>query len=143
RIVVERRDPVELEPELSGALARLDIEVPEDLEVIGDEADRTHQHAPDTVLRQPAELLQDVGPEPRLAGGTGALESKGTVGDAGPLAKEPRGLEQLVAVRVAFSEDPLRERVRREHDVAVEAPHALRQHLKERLPRGPALAERE
>ena len=45
--------------------------------------------------------------------------------DPGALGDEPRGLEELVAVRVAVGEDPRRQAVRGEDDVRVRAAHAV------------------
>src|SRR5437660_12384807 len=42
-IVVQRLDPLELEPEPGRALAGLDVQVPPDLEMVGDEPDGRDQ----------------------------------------------------------------------------------------------------
>src|SRR5438094_374728 len=142
-IVVERLDAIELEAELGGPLARLDVEVPQDLEVIRDEADGADEHAPDPVRREPVELLQDVRSEPRFSGRTGALESERPVREPGALGDEARALEELVAVGIAVPQDSLRQRVSGEDDVAVEPADTLGQSLEERFVVVPALDEDE
>ena len=87
--------------------------------MVGDETDRRDEDAGLAAPRQLVEVREDVRPEPRLAGGALALEGErpAIVREPGAPRDEPRGLEQLVAVRVALGEDPLGERVRGEDDV--------------------------
>ena len=126
RVGVRQLDPVELEPELGRALLRLDVEVPSDLEVVGDEADRRDEHLADAVRGERIQVLEDVRPEPGLARRRLALERERPLLDARLLGDEPRRLEQLVLVGVALVEDPRRQRVGREDDVGVGAPNAAR-----------------
>src|SRR5207344_566305 len=92
-------------------LLRLDVEVPEDLEVVRDEADRGDEHALDAVGTEPVELLEHVRAEPRLAGRARALEREGPALEARALRDEARCLQQLLPVRIAFLQDPRRQRV--------------------------------
>src|ERR687895_2015011 len=142
-IVVERLDPVELEPELGGTLSRLDIEVPEDLEVVGDEPDRTDEHALDAARVQRVELLHDVRPEPRLPGRARALERERPALEPRPLGHELRRLQQLLLVGIAEREDPLGQRVGREDDVRVRSADTIRDDVEERLVVVPVLDETE
>ena len=119
---VRHLDPVELHPELGRLLPRLGVDVPADLQVVGDEPDRTDEDAVGAGVVQRLEVVEDVGPEPRLPGRRLALERERPVGDRGRLRDERGGLEQLVAVGIALGEDPRGQRVRREDDVAVRAP---------------------
>ena len=105
RVGVRERDPIELEAELGRPLLRLDVEVPLDLEVVGDEADRHHEHLANAVCSERVEMVEDVRAEPRLAGRRLALERERPVLDPRLVGDEPRRLEQLVPVRVAFGED--------------------------------------
>ena len=83
------------------------------------EADRRDQDLADALRVEGLELDEDVRAEPRLPGRALALERERPVGNAGLLGDESRRLEQLVAVRVALGEDPLRQAVGREDDVRV------------------------
>src|ERR1051325_7464997 len=74
RVVVERLNAIQLEPELAGPLAGLDVEVPQDLQVVRDEADRRDEHLPHALRIKAIELLEHIGPQPRLAGRARALE---------------------------------------------------------------------
>src|SRR5688572_22039563 len=57
---IRQLDPVELEAELRRALLGLDVDVPPDLEVVGDEADGCDEHLADTVRGERVEVLEDV-----------------------------------------------------------------------------------
>jgi hypothetical protein len=83
------------------------IEVPADLEVVGDEADGTDEDAADAAFVQAGEMVDDVGPEPRLAGRRFALEREAPVvlGKTGALGDQSRCLEQLLLVGVSLGED--------------------------------------
>ena len=109
--------------------------------MIGDEADRADEDALDALLPQGLEVVEDVGPEPRLAGRRLALEGEAPRGQARRLGDEARRLEQLVAVGVAGVEDPRRQRVRREDDVRAGAAHAVGEQLDEARLVVPALDE--
>ena len=50
------------------SLRGLVVEIPADLEMVGDEADGTDQHLANPATVQLPEMVEDVGPEPRLAG---------------------------------------------------------------------------
>src|SRR5437899_1757862 len=102
-------------PRLRG---RRDVEVVEDLEVVGNELHRRHEDRAVAVSRELGEELAKVGPEPFFRGVAGAL-----VRPAPAAALEPGGprdplaggaqLRDVLALRV---EDTPREAVRREHD---------------------------
>ena len=77
------------------------------------------EHVADAARGEPLEVLEDVRPEPWLAGRRLALEGERPLVDAGPLGDETRRLEQLVPVGIALGEDAGRQRVRREDDVLV------------------------
>ena len=84
------------------------------------------------------------GPEPRLARRRLALEGEApVVADAGLLGDQARGLEQLVAVRIARVEDPRGQRVRREDDMGVRSANAAGEELDEPRLVVPAVDERE
>ena len=117
------------------------VEVPLDLEVVGDEPDRADEDALDSPRLQRVEMVEDVRAEPRLAGLRLALEAEAPVGEAGALRHEAAGLQELVLVRVALGEDPLGEAVRGEDDVRVGAAHAVREQLDEAGLVVPALDE--
>src|SRR2546423_15295485 len=86
-------------------------------------------------------MVEDVGPQPRLAGRGLALEGEAPGLEAGPLGDESRRLEQLVAVRVAGGEDPRGQGVRREDDVRIRAADAVGKQLDEARLVVPALDE--
>ena len=136
---------VEHDPELRRLLGGLDVEVPADLEVVGDEADRADDDVADAGRRELVQVLEDVRAEPRLAGRRLALEGERPLVDARALGDEARRLEQLVAVRVALVEDPRRQRVRGEDDVRgdllLEATIVRREQLDEAGVVAPALDE--
>ena len=80
---VRQLDPIELEPELGRTLLRLDVEVPPDLEVVGDEADRRDEHLADAVGGERIQVLENVRAEPRLARRRLALERERPFLDVG------------------------------------------------------------
>ncbi len=131
RIVVRHLDPLEPQPELLRELDCLDVEIPADLEMVRDEPDGADEHRLDALLVQRAQVIEDVGAEPRLAGRRLALERERPVLGAGGLGDEPRRLEQLLLVRIAELEDSGGQRVRREHDVRVGAANLRREELDE------------
>ena len=88
RIVVQGLDPIEFEVELGGPLACFDVDVPEDLEMVGDEADRGHEHLANAARVEVVQLLDDVRAEPGLAGRALALERERPVVETGPLGDE-------------------------------------------------------
>src|SRR3954447_14352946 len=101
---VRHLDPGDAHPELGGLLLRLDVEVPADLEVIRDEADGTDEDVLDPQAAERGEMVEDVGPEPGLAGRRGALVGERPVAEARALGDEARRLVQLALVRVAVVE---------------------------------------
>ena len=66
-------------------LGGLVIQVPTDLEVVGDEADGTDEHLAHTPLVQVVEVIQDVRPQPGLARRRLALEREGPAREGGAL----------------------------------------------------------
>ena len=64
RVVVHRGRPLEADPHLAGDGLRLDVDVVEDLEVVGDEADRADDEPADARPGQPPDLGEDVRAEP-------------------------------------------------------------------------------
>src|SRR5712692_5088220 len=67
RIVVRHLDPLESQPELPCELLRLDVEIPADLEMVGNKADRADEHPVDALLVQRPQVVEDVRAEPGLA----------------------------------------------------------------------------
>src|SRR5207237_4359554 len=65
---VEHRRAPQLDPQRLGSLLRLDVDVIEDLEVVGDEADRGDQNGAMPLRRQLLEGVDQVRPEPPLTG---------------------------------------------------------------------------
>ena len=61
-------------PSCVGLLRGLVVEIPADLEMVGDEADRADQHVANPAAVQFPQVIEDVRPEPRLAGLGLALE---------------------------------------------------------------------
>ena len=75
-----------------------------------DEADGADEHSLDAaLLAKSLEVVEDVRPEPGLAGRRLALEGEAPGAEAGRLRNEPRRLEQLVAVWIAGLEDSRRQ----------------------------------
>ena len=70
--------------------------------MVGDEPDGADEDAVGAGVVERLEVVEDVGPEPRLAGRRLALERERPVGDAGRGRDERGGLEELVAVGVAL-----------------------------------------
>src|SRR5205085_6646716 len=98
RLGVRHLDPLEAHPELARALPRLRVEVPADLEVVGDESDWADEDIADAACLQVGEVVEDVGPEPRLAGLRLALERERPVSgvEPGALGHKTRRLEELI-----------------------------------------------
>src|SRR3954447_8327931 len=141
-IVVERFDPVQLEPELRSALPCFHVQVPEDLQMVGNESDGRDEHLANALAVEAVELVENVRPEPRLAGRARALEGeRPAVAKAGACGDEARGREQLVLVGIPRVEDPRGQRVRREHDPRVGAADAVGDHVEERWTVVPAFDE--
>ena len=99
--------------------------------MVGDETDGADEDALDALPLQRLEVVEDVRPEPRLAGRRLALEGEAPLAEARRLGDEPRRLEQLVAVRIARVDDPRRQRVRREDDMRVGAANPVGEQLDE------------
>src|ERR671934_1749453 len=95
---IRHLDPRELDPELLCLLGRLVVEVPPDLEVVGDKADRAHEHLAHPASVQVLEMVEDVRAEPRLACGRLALERERPVVESGSLGDELRRLQELLFV---------------------------------------------
>ena len=92
-------------PSSRASLGRFDVEIPADLQMVGHEADRADENLADAFVVEGLEVVEDVRPEPGLAGRGFAL-----VGERPPLevrlvGHEPRRREQLPLVRVALVED--------------------------------------
>ena len=93
--------------------------------MVCDEADRTDEHVLDAACVEVVEVVEDVRAEPGLPRRRLALERERPVLDPGLLDDEPRRLEQLFFVRIAFVEDPFRKRMRGEDHVRLGAAHAF------------------
>src|SRR5216684_3113568 len=78
---------VEAKAELVGDLARLDVEIVEDLDVIAHEADGGQDHVADALALEPAQHVADVGLEPGLARGA----APALIGNLPALVPESRG----------------------------------------------------
>jgi hypothetical protein len=122
---------------------RFRVDVPADLEVIRDEADRADEDVADTARVQVLQVVEDVWPEPRLTRGRLGLVREGPLGQVRGGGDETRGLEELLLVGVALVEDAGRERVRGEDDVRVGAADARREEVDEPIVVVPALDEDE
>src|SRR5437868_4026384 len=97
RVVVERLGAGESEPELVGPGCGLDVEVVEDLQVVGREPRRTHEHA--LVLVEGGDLVEDltdVGLDPRLGRPPRALPPDPPPLDAGALGDRLRRPPKLL-----------------------------------------------
>ena len=129
RIVVQRLDPVELDAELVSLLPRHHVEIPQDLEVIRDEADRREEHLPNAARVELLEVQADIRAEPGLTGRALALECERPAAQPGAGGDEACSREQLVAVGVAGRENALREAVSSEDDVRGGPAHALGDHI--------------
>src|SRR3990170_3931237 len=121
-IVVQGRGPLESDTEPIGDRTGAEIDVEEDLHVVGDEPDRHADDIADATGRELLEMVAEVGPRPGLRRTAGRLiaERPPPVGKAGPLGDKPRRLMALGVVGVSRGEHPLREAVSAEDDV-----HAL------------------
>ena len=87
-------------------MARLDIDVVENLEVVGDEAHRSYHHLPPATGRELRERVEQVRAKPGLTCPALALERKPPFAGRDELGDELRTPEQLVAVRIALVKDP-------------------------------------
>src|SRR6266545_8129269 len=138
-IRVRHLDPPQRHSELARAILRLDVDVPANLEVVGDEADRADEHVAHAASVQLAEVVEDVGAEPRVARRRLALVRERPLAHVRGLRDEPRRLEQLVLVRIAVVEGARGQRMRGEDDVRGRAADARRERVDERLEVVPAL----
>ena len=75
-------------PSSLGLLPRLGVEVPADLEVVGDEADRRDENVGRALRVERLEVVEDVGAEPGLAGRGLGLEAEAPVAQACGLSDE-------------------------------------------------------
>src|SRR4051794_28850080 len=80
-ICVGHLDPSQRHFELARALLRLDVDVPADLEMVGDEADGAHEHVAHSAGVQVGQVVEDVRPEPRLTRRRLALIAERPVAD--------------------------------------------------------------
>src|SRR3989442_1179468 len=117
-IGVRHRDAPVVEARRPHLRGRRDVEVVEDLEVVGEELHRGHEHRAVPRARELGAELAEVGPQPFLRGVARAL-----VRPAPAVALEPGGPRdplaggtQLRDVLTLGVEDAPREAVRREHD---------------------------
>src|SRR4029450_11926245 len=85
RVGVRHLDAAQLETELARLLDGLVIQVPADLEVVGDEPDRADEHLPCPPRAQVLELVEDVRAEPGLACRRLALKGECPLGELGAL----------------------------------------------------------
>ena len=115
----KRRRPLEPHPEPGGGRGSAVVDVEEDLDVVGDEADRDRDHVADATRRERCEVLAEVGTGPRLRRSPGGLvrPRPAIVRKAGLRRDEPRRLEALLGVRVARGEHALGKAVGAEDDV--------------------------
>ena len=79
-VFIERA--LDADAHIAGDALGLDVDVVQDLQVVGDEADRPDHQAAHAFGGKAADLDQDVGSEPRLVGAAGALEREVVVIDA-------------------------------------------------------------
>ena len=124
-MVIERGDPAECQPVLLGLVSGSDVDVVEDLEVVGHEADRTHQCPP---YAGPSQRFQQVGTQPGLAGVAGGLKRELPFRQRRSLRHEPAALEEPLAIGIARRLDARRKAVRGEEDsLRLEIRHGLRE----------------
>jgi hypothetical protein len=117
-VVIERRGARVGEAGLRRDLRHFDVEVVEDLEVVGHEADGAdHDRIRVTVGGELAHELADVGPEPRLGGPARALPGHEPLLDPGGLGHQAGRLCQLLGIGVAGPADALGQGVRGEEDL--------------------------
>ena len=76
-------------PAESATAGRLDVEVVEDLQMVGDESDRADHHRGGPVGRHPTDLAQQVGADPRVGGPPRALPGHAP-GEAGHPSRPSR-----------------------------------------------------
>ncbi len=76
---------------------RLDVDVVEDLEVVGDEADRAHQRPPHI---SPGQRIEQVWTEPRLAGVAGGLKRELPFRQGRPFRDQPAALQEPFAIGI-------------------------------------------
>ena len=79
-IVVGHGRACKCQPELPRCLPRFEIQIVQDLEMIGDKARRADDHPLDSPARQFRENIQQRRPDPRLGSASGALPGKRPVG---------------------------------------------------------------
>src|SRR5262249_58264207 len=106
-------------PEFGRDRGRAAVDVEEDLDVVGDEADRDGHDVVDAAGGELREVLADVRPSPRFRRSPGGLvrPRPAIVGELGARGYELCGFQALPAVRVAGREQPLRQAVRAEDDL--------------------------
>src|SRR5690349_23610533 len=104
--------------QLTGELSRFDIYIVEDLQVVGDEADRADEDGALALLHERAHLLQDVRPQPGLGCAPGALEGEvpAALGQPQISGDGARRRQQLALIGIVPLADALRQAVRREED---------------------------
>src|SRR6202022_3653474 len=101
----------QLDPERIGPLFGLDVDVVEDLEVVGDEPDRRNQDCAVALGGEPLDRLDQARAKPRLPRVALALVREAPLLDAGPLSDQLRGAQQLLLVGIALIEDARRQAV--------------------------------
>ena len=131
-------------PSSAARSLRLDVEVPEDLEMVGDEPDRADEDALHATGMESVELVEDVRAEPRLAGRR-SRSGRRTTTTRGPRASATSCdvSSSWSLVRVALVEDPRRKAVSGEDHVRVRAADPVGEHVQVRLVVVPALDEPE
>src|SRR5712692_68967 len=92
---------------------RFDVDVIEDLEVVGDESNRAHQGTPHAGACQ---CLEEVRTQPRLAGVARGLESELPFRELRTFGHEPAALQEPFAISIACGLDPGWQAVRGEED---------------------------
>ena len=100
--------------DLPGDGLRLDVDVVENFEVVGDEPDRSNDELAGAGGGEPPDLAEDIRAEPRLAGPACALEGDLVVHQAEPPGHEPCRPGDLLRVDIALRHHPRRQAVRRE-----------------------------
>src|SRR6267143_7255607 len=94
RVGIEHRRAPELDTERIGPFFGLDIDVVEDLEMVGDEPDGCHQDRAMALGRELLDRVDQVRAEPWLPGLTLALVREAPLVDAGPPRDQLRGAKQ-------------------------------------------------
>src|SRR5690242_13716228 len=107
-----------MDAELAGELPRLHIYIVENLQVVGDEADRADEDGTLALPHQRAHLLQDVRSQPRLRCAPGALKRKipAALGQPQLAGHTARCRQQLALVGIVPLTDALRQAVGGEED---------------------------